>query len=633
MAALYRDPFGSIWGAGWRIGCRFVGNECADRLKAPGEKGGSWSKHGWRLAVDGRRRLWAYVAQEGLFAFENGRWNRFSGIPMAPADAVPSTVHTDAAGRIWFGFKDGRLLSVTDGLVRLYSSDDGLTLGEIKAIDSAGTHVWVGGERGLVLLRGSRFTAVLPYDASAFNSVSGIVEADDGSLWLNESRGVLRVMPSEVSAILQDSSHPAHYDVLNGLPNATEQFDTLPTAIRGTDGRLWFTTVNGAAWVDPNHLYRNKLPPPVVIQSIVADGRTLSSSGALELPSRTINFQVAYSALSLSAPERVQFRYRLKGLDHEWQNVGTRRTAYYTRLPPGSYDFQVIASNDAGVWNTVGAELPIRIIPAWYETRWFYALCALVVPATLAALYRLRIVQVRADTRRLLEARLSERDRIARDLHDTLLQGMQGLIWRFQSATNRIPPEQPARQLMEQTLDRADKLLEESRDKVKDLRPSASEAADFTQTLAAECEQLAQLHPVKFQVSVQGTPRDLHPIVREEGLMIAREALSNAFRHSSANVIEVEVNYGKAAFQLRVRDDGRGISPSVLQAGGKPGHFGLMGLHERAKKLGGHLEIWSKPDAGTEIDLRVPVQLAYRRSQSGRLRSLFDVFRSSAQPR
>jgi signal transduction histidine kinase/ligand-binding sensor domain-containing protein len=633
MHSLYRDLFGSIWGVGRWTGCRFVGDECANRWKAPGEKVGlSWSSP-WLLAVDGKHGRWAYVAQEGLFAFENGRWSRFSGNPSAPTDAIPTTQYTDAAGRIWFGFQDGRLLTVKDGVVHLYSSEDGLTLGETKAIDSAGTYVWVGGERGLVLLRGSHFTAVLPYDIPTFNSVSGIVEADDGSLWLNESRGVLRISPSEVSAILLDSSHRAHYDVLNGLPEATEQFASLPTAIRGTDGRLWFATTNGAAWVDPRHVYRNNVPPPVVIQSIVADGRTLSSSGKLELPSRTINIQIAYSALSLSVPERVQFRYRLKGLDHEWQNVGTRRTAYYTRLPPGSYDFQVIASNDAGVWNSVGAQLPIRIIPAWYQTRWFYVLGALLVTATLAALYRFRIAQVHADTRRQLEARLSERDRIARDLHDTLLQGMQGLIWRFQSDANRIPPDQPARKLMEQSLDRADKLLEESRDKVKDLRPAAaSEAVDFTQALAAECEQLAQLQPIKFQVSVQGTPRELHPIVHEEGLMIAREALSNAFRHSGANDIEVEVTFGKATFHLRVRDDGRGISPSVLEAGGKPGHFGLMGLRERAKKLGGHLEIWSKPDAGTEIDLRVPAKLAYRRSQSGRVRSLFERFRSSNSP-
>jgi signal transduction histidine kinase len=467
--------------------------------------------------------------------------------------------------------------------------------------------------------------------------VSGIVDADDGSLWLNESRGVLRVPASEVSAILQDSFHPTRYEVFDafdGVPGATEQHNSA-TAVRGTDGRLWFTTTNGAAWVDPRHLYRNKLPPPVVIQSIVADGRTLSSSGKLQLPARTRNLQIAYAGLSLSVPERVRYRYRLKGLDEEWQSAGTRHIAYFTKLPPGSYAFQVIASNDAGVWNKVGAELPIRIIPAWYQTWWFYGLCACLVAAALAALYRLRVAQVRADTRRLLEARLSERERIARDLHDTLLQGVQGLIWRFQAATNRIPPDEPARQLMEQSLDRADKLLGESRDRVKGLRPIASAVVDLTQALAAEGEHLAQLNPVKFRLSVQGASRALHPIVREEGFLIAREALANAFRHSGAKDIEAEVTYGDAALHVRVRDDGQGISTSVLQAGDTPGHFGLIGMRERAAKIGGHLEIWSKPDVGTEVDLRVPAHVAYTRSQSGssHVRSLLNVIRSTVQRR
>jgi signal transduction histidine kinase len=346
----------------------------------------------------------------------------------------------------------------------------------------------------------------------------------------------------------------------------------------------------------------------------------------LELPARTKNLQIAYAGLSLSIPERVQFRYRLKGLNEEWQKVGTRRTAYFTSLPPGSYDFQVIASNDSGVWNEVGAALPIRIIPAWYQTWWFYSLCAILSAGALAALYQLRVAQDRAQTRRLLEARLSEREQIARELHDTLLQEVQGLIWRFQAATNSIPPDQPARQMMEQSLDRADKVLEESRDRVKDLRPIASEVADLTPAIAAEGEQLAQHHAAKFRVSVQGTPRELHPIVRDEGFLIAREALTNAFRHSDAKEIEVEVTYDDADFKLRVRDDGTGISASMLEAGGKPGHFGLIGMRERAKKLGGKLEIWSKPDAGTEVDLCVPAQAAYRAALRRSVRALLARF-------
>jgi signal transduction histidine kinase/ligand-binding sensor domain-containing protein len=632
---LYRDPFGSLWASGETGVCRLAGNECATHLELPVENSMLWAR-GSRLAVDGHHRLWVYVAEAGLFVFEDGRWSRFRDVPAALTSAVPTAQQTDAAGHVWFGFQDGRLLIIRDGIPHLYSSEDGLTVGEIKTIASVGTHVWVGGEHGLLLLRGPRFTPVLPFDSPAFDGVSGVVGADDGSLWINKYSGVLRVPASEVSAILQDSFHATHYDVFDtfsGLPGDTEA-TVYPTAIRGTDGRLWFTTTDGAAWVDPRRLYRNKLPPPIVIQAIVADGSRLSHATKLELPARTKNLQIAYAALSLSVPERVQFRYRLKGLDDDWQSAGTRRTAYYNSLPPGSYDFQVIASNDAGVWNKVGAELPLRIIPAWYQTWWFYTLSALLVTAALTVLYRLRVAQVRADTRRVLEARLSERERIARELHDTLLQGMQGLIWRFQAAADRIrPPDQSARQLMEQSLDRADKLLAESRDKVKDLRTGAAEIAELTQALAAEGEQLAQQYSAKFHLSVQGTARTLHPIVREEGFLIAREALGNSFRHSGAKNIEAEVTYGDAALHVRVRDDGRGIGTAVLHKGGTPGHFGLLGMRERAKKLGGRLEIWSKPDAGTEIDLRVPADVAYRRAQagSGRARSRFAASGSTSE--
>ena len=226
---------------------------------------------------------------------------------------------------------------------------------------------------------GPRFTPVLPYDAPAFGSVSGIVAADDGSVaWPNENRGVVRISAQEVAAILLGRFHRPRYELfgsLDGLSGASEQV-TIPTAVRGTDGRLWSTTTNGAAWVDPRQLYRNELPPPVALQSVVADGRTLSPVGRLEIPGTTTHLQITYAGLSLSVPERVQFRYRLRGLDREWQSAGTRRTADYTKLPPGSYDFEVTAANDAGVWNEVGARVPIRIVPALVSGRVVDAVCA-----------------------------------------------------------------------------------------------------------------------------------------------------------------------------------------------------------------------------------------------------------------
>jgi signal transduction histidine kinase len=396
-----------------------------------------------------------------------------------------------------------------------------------------------------------------------------------------------------------------------GTPNAMRP---LPSVIAGTDGRMWFAGSKGIAWIDPRHVMRNPLAPHVELQSIVVDGKTYEPQAGLRLPIKPHDVQISYTALSLSIPERVQFRYRLHA-GAPWQDAGTRRTAYFTDLDPGNYTFRVSASNNDGVWNETGAAIEFTIPPAFYQTRGFYVLCVLVCLAVLTVAYRVRVRQVAAQVRGRLEERLAERERIARDLHDTLLQGMQGLIWRFQAASDRIPPGEPARQLMEQSLDRADKLLEESRDKVKDLRPAASDAADLAQALAAEGEQFAKLHSATFAVSVQGVPRDLHPIVREEGFLIGREAMANAFRHAGAATIETEVTYGDGALHIRIRDDGRGISEAVLDAGGRPGHFGLLGMRERAKKLGAHLEVWSKPGAGTEIDLRVPAQVAYRQPQ------------------
>jgi signal transduction histidine kinase len=326
--------------------------------------------------------------------------------------------------------------------------------------------------------------------------------------------------------------------------------------------------------------------------SIVADGRALPSSSKLELPAGTTDLQIAYAGLSLSVPERVQFRYRLKGLE-EWQNAGTRRTAYYTRLPPGTYDFQVIASNDAGVWNEVGAELPIRIIPAWYQTWWFYGLCAFLVAAALAALYRLRIAQVRVQTGRLLVARLTERERIARDLHDTLLQGLQGLMLQFQAARNLLARKQEeGMRALDLAIDKTESAIAESRDAIQDLRPHELSQGDLGQLLQKAGEELAALRPAghelpRFRVLVEGESRELSPEAHEEIYQIARE------------------------LRLRLHDDGMGIDPKVLAESKRPGHWGLPGVRERAQRVGARLAFWSQGGGGTEVELIVPAAAAY----------------------
>jgi signal transduction histidine kinase/ligand-binding sensor domain-containing protein len=628
----YRDPGGKVWfGASSVLGHIESGRVVLTPL--PPHLSG---KPVQALVREPGGAMWVSIVAKGVFRYLDGKWSEdgdVSAMPRGPAIVAVA----DDSGTLWFGYPNSRIARLKGGLVQLFDGTNGLEVGHVQSILPKGEDVWAGGELGLAHLYHGRFLPIHSASGAPFRGISGIVQTRSGDLWLNGTDGIARIPREEIDRVNLDPAYPVRCDTLNyldGVPGSATQLRPLPSAIETTDGRVWFSTTGGVVSIDVTHLARNTLPPPVTIWSLTAAHRQFADSGReLTLPINTTNLHIDYSAGSLTVPERVQFRYKLEGSDHEWQDVGTRREALYTNLGPGHYTFRVIASNNDGVWNTGGASVKFTIPPAFYQTRLFYTLCGLAAVALLAGLYRVRVRQVAAQVRGRLEARLAERERIARELHDTLLQGVQGLIWRFQAAADRIPPDQTARQLLEESLDRADKLLEESRDRVKDLRPAACDVADLAQALAAEGEQFAQLHSAKFTVSVQGTPRALHPIVREEVFLIGREALGNAFQHSGAKDIEAEVTYGDGALHLRVRDDGRGVGASVLEVGGTSGHFGLIGMRERAKKLGGHIEIWSKPDSGTEIDLRVPAHVAYRRSRARffRTRSLLDSFRSSAQ--
>jgi signal transduction histidine kinase/ligand-binding sensor domain-containing protein len=629
FTAGYRDAEGGVWFGGPTA----LGHLEGDRVittPLPDEVRGAPVQ----LIARGRDgSLWVSVVRKGVFHVTDGQWSLYEPLPKVMAIAET----TDPQGVMWFGYTDSRVARMQGDNVRIFDSGDGLNIGHVTAILAQGGEIWAGGELGFARFNGKKFVPISSGCGSSFTGISGIVGTKSGDLWLNAIGGIAHIPHEELKHVAREPDYRVECEILDsldGVPGNPIQMRPAPSALATTDGRLWFALSGGIISVDPDHLIRNALSPPVRIWSIVSQGKEYPNRGAiLELPIRTKDLKVNYTAGSLTVPERVQFRYKLDGSDKDWRENGSRRDAEYTNLGPGSYAFHVIASNNDGKWNEVGSSITFRVAPAFYQTKWFYALCGLSFIGLLAAAHRVRVSRVQARTVRLLEARLAERERIARELHDTLLQGIQGLIWRFQSATNRIPSDQPARELMEQSLDRADQLLAESRDRVKDLRSVASEVPDLTRALAAEGEQLAQLRPVQFRASMQGTRRDLHPIVREEVFLICREALGNAFQHSGAKQIEVEVTYDDAALHVRIRDDGQGIDTTILEAGGKSGHFGLIGMRERAKKLGGEIEIWSKPDAGTEVDLHVPAQAAYRIShaQSSRARRLLDIFRPSSK--
>jgi signal transduction histidine kinase/ligand-binding sensor domain-containing protein len=615
FTAGFRGNDGSLWFGGRRGIVQYKAGQRGKTIPLPANDVVQ------AMMQDGSGAIWASISRHGLFRYWDDQWTEADqkGVPRA----IPIVVTADSKGRLLLGYRRNRVVRIDGAAVERFGTADGLKVGNVTAIAARRDDTWIGGDEGLAHFDGTRFSTLASASGSPFAGISGIVAPDNGDLWLNASGGIVHLARAELEHAIRNPEYnvrPEVFDRLDGLKGYARQVRPSPSAFEGTDGHMWFATQVGLVGINPSRIERNTLPPPVTIWSIAGRSIQFPSVGLTQLPMHTTNVRIEYTAASLTVPERVQFRYRLDGLDQTWQDVGDRREATYTNLAPGRYSFRVIASNNDGVWNNAGASLSFVIAPAFYQTHWFYAFCALLFLAFLWLLYVVRIRQVRAQVRGRLEERLAERERIARELHDTLLQSVQGLVLRFRAAVSRLSPQEPTRLVMEQALDRAEDVLVEGRDRVKDLRSSIGSDLALPQAIAALGEELALEQGIHFRSTVEGTPRDLHPIVGEETMFIAREALSNAFRHAGARQIEAEISYGEAELQIRVRDDGRGIDVEVLRHGGKDGHWGLLGMRERARKMRATLTVWSKPGAGTEVDVRIPAHIAYQSAKRVSLR-------------
>jgi signal transduction histidine kinase len=380
---------------------------------------------------------------------------------------------------------------------------------------------------------------------------------------------------------------------------------------------LWFLRLGGVSVLDPHHLAFNKLPPPVHIEQVTADGKTYDAANGLRLPAGVSDLLFDFTALSFVAPEKVRIRVKLEGQDKGWRELVNQRRVHYTNLAPRAYRFRVIACNNSGVCNEEGEFLDFSIAPAFYQRTSFYVLCVVALLALLFVVYRLRVRQLAGHFNSTLEARVSERTRIARDLHDTLLQSYQGLLLRFQSAS-KLLPDRPleAKDRLDNAIDQAAAAITEGRDAVQGLRSSAFETNDIANAITAIAQELTSASTVDapaIDVDVEGTPRKLKPVVRDEAYRIASEALRNSFRHAHARRITVEIQYDKRHFRLQIRDDGKGFEQDIVPQAA--GHFGLPGMRERAEIVGGRLEVWSRVGLGTHIDLSIPGAVAYEGSR------------------
>ena len=521
------------------------------------------------------------------------------------------------SGGIWLLRRDGSLLRYHSGSFE--STSKPFTTGTVVGLasDRQGV-VWAASHRGVVRWAGSDTRLLTSKNGLRCNYTYSLIFDSAGTLWVSASCGFMAITRAELERwIAQPNIQVAvrTYDVLDGAETAQSPFQ--PTVARSQNGALWFANKVAIQMIDPAHMRENHVAPPVVIEEVQADTAELSPRAGLRLPARTKDLRIDYTALSFASPQKVRFRYRLEGRDQDWQEAGTRRQAFYTDLPPGSYRFRVIACNNDGIWNETGAQLAFTIPPTFTQGIWFKAICLLGFIACVYSAYRFRVRQVTLQLRGRMYERLAERERIARDLHDTFFQGIQGLLLRFHTATSQLSKEEPARQDFEETLKQADQVMLEGRELVLDLRATASEQNDLATVFSNFGEEMRRGSSCDFKVVVNGAIRSLHPVVFDELFKIGKEALSNAFRHSGAHSIEAELNYERNEFHIRIRDDGTGIDSTILGQGHRDGHFGLPGMRERAQKIGAHLDVWSKSGAGTEVELRIAARVAYLSEPNG----------------
>ncbi|WP_176787025.1 two-component regulator propeller domain-containing protein [Sphingomonas sp. NFR15] len=554
----------------------------------------------------GRICVWS---AEGAFCRKGRGWAPEQRL--ATLGNVPTQILRDEAGRLWIA--EGDRIEMVDGRKRrVFFARNDLALGTIVVIAVRGQHVYAGGDFGLARFDGRRFVT-LKSDVHPFLSrTAGIVETSAGDLWLNTAGGVVKI----ARAALDDAfEHPARpikarvFDRDDGMPGVAQQDSWSQTAVEATDGRVWFLTRVGVAWIDPKQVFSNRLPPPVIVKSLIAGRRTFANEVPLRLPKGTSNLKIAYTATSLSVPSRVQFRYQLEGIDEDWIDAGTRREAFYTGLAPGNYRFRLMAANEDGVWNRQGATLSFEIPPTFVQSWPFRLLCGFGVLVLLWFLYTLRLRAMSNRIRARAAERTAERERIARELHDTLLQSIQTLTLHVQAAVEDLPQGTPERAQLENALTRADRAISEGRDRVRDLRKHR-DPEGIVEILTDIVADKGFGSATSVRIQADGNPRPLAPVALDEIVRIAGEAVANVRQHARATQLRIEIRFARP-FTIRFSDDGLGIPAPVLEEGRKAHHYGLQGMRERARKMRGTLTIRSPSEGGTELLLTIPAHVAY----------------------
>lgn len=632
---VFEDGSGGVWIGTLDAGLsRFDGQRFSTTLNA-GQ--GLASNTVYSLGTDGKQGLWVGTAA-GLDHLIGGKVDAsYTMAAGLPSNAVLCILH-DSHGTLWVGTSDGlarmqgnrfvqpddalhaSILTLAEyhgqviastiggalytvsaaGLKRLPLAGEGTWDIDALCQDSDGL-LWIGSRGGgLRMLDGEKTHSVTVRDGLYDDDIYGIVQGASGKLWFACSKGIFNVSREDLRKFIQGqlktvTSTP--FSPLEGLRTIECKPGVQPAAWVTRDGKAWFSTIHGALVMDTAHPQRKLMPAPLVVEEVIVNGTPRPPAEWIELPPGQSNVEFRYTALSFIVPTRIAFKYQLEPFDHDWVDAGTRREAFYTNLRPGTYHFRVKAENYDNTLSEMQTPLALSVQPYFYQRHWFLPLCAAVLLWAAWFLYRQRMSRVR----QRLDVVLTERSRIARELHDTLMQGFSGITMEMQALSARLP-DIPERGELNGIISEAGTCLREARQSIAGLRTPRGAGSGLAASIEQHARQMTEAKDVRLKLKLDDNPPPLPAGVEYNLLRIAQEAVTNSVKHANARTIEVSLDTGPQLLRLAVKDDGAGIP----DGNGRPGHYGLIGMRERAAQIGAAITIDSENGRGTLVSVLLP---------------------------
>jgi len=567
--------------------------------------------------------VWSGTLSGGVSELRNGHFTTYTTANGLASNTV-SSMAEGADGSMWFGTPNG-LSAISKNGWRSYRVGDGLPSEDVNCLllDATGM-LWIGTANGLAVFRAGRLQVPQAVPDPLHEPIFGMAEDRNGWLWVATASHVLQVKRSSLLGDMLNESDFREYGIADGL-QGTEGVKRYQSVVADSQGRVWFSTNRGLSVVNLARATVNSAPALVHIEAVLADGNPFDLRGPIRVSAAQQRTTFRYVGLSLSNAERVRYRYKLEGFDHGWNEAGANREATYGNLGAGSYRFRVLASNSDGLWNGADAGVGFEVEPTLWQTWWFRSACVVCAGLGTLLVYRMRMNQLTRLLNVRFEERLAERTRIAQDLHDTLLQGVLSASMQLHVVVDQLPPDSPALPAMNRILQLVGQVVDEGRNTLRGLRSPLEDAHDLKSSLSRIPEELGNESGVDFRVVVEGPCMPLRSVIRDDVYRVGREALVNAFRHSRASNIDVQLEYSANQLRVVVRDDGCGIDPQVLQVG-RDGHWGLSGMRERAERIGARVKVLSRAGGGTEVELRVPGDIAFE-SHFSSLAKWFTILR------